>query len=83
MNGRGKPEVLYILRIEHRHGEDMSIYRTEAGAHKALAEYCREWWDEVSDDDMPPDDDEKVIDEYFNNDCCGEHWSIDSSIIHD
>lgn len=42
-----------VLRIEHRHGTDVTVHSTEAGADKWLADYCREWWEPQYMGDMP------------------------------
>lgn len=37
-------EKVYVLTICHRHGDHVSVHRTEEGALKRLAAYCRDYW---------------------------------------
>jgi hypothetical protein len=60
-----QPADVYVLVIQHRHGEDMYVCRTERSARRRLDEYVREWWDhEMPDRQMPKGRSER-IDEYF------------------
>jgi hypothetical protein len=61
----GHPANVYVLVIEHRHGDDLYVCRTERSACRRLDEYVREWWDhEMPDRQMPKRRSER-IDEYF------------------
>ena len=53
-----------IVVIHHRHGEDVLQGANDSEALGYLAEYCREWWDEVSDKRAPKDQ-YKLIEQYF------------------
>lgn len=56
---------VYVLVIEHRHGEDLYVCRTTRGARKRLDAYVREWWDyEMGSFSMPATESER-IEEYF------------------
>jgi hypothetical protein len=37
-------ETVHVLAIEHRHGTDISVHRTETGARLALYDYVAENW---------------------------------------
>lgn len=66
-------EKVFALTYEHRHGADLSLWATEAGAVRSLAETAREWWSEAvenadPDDGIPTDppaDDERAVELYF------------------
>lgn len=61
---------VYVLQIDHRHGEDVSVHESEQGARAAAANWAREYWDEVAGlSDVPdetPSDDEDAISIYFD-----------------
>lgn len=63
-------ERVVILTIDHRHGTDVSAYRTHDGASKAVAAYVKDWWNDLSrwTDDPPelPKDDNEAISLYFD-----------------
>lgn len=35
---------VWTLTIEHRHGTETRVFRTEEAAHAGLMAYVREWW---------------------------------------
>jgi hypothetical protein len=61
----GHPANVYVLVIEHRHGDDLYVCRTQRSARTRLDEYVREWWDhEMPDRKMPKKRQERIL-EYF------------------
>lgn len=54
-----------IILVHHRHGEDVLEGKDEEEAVHELAEYCREWWDEISNR-KPPKDQHRLITRYFD-----------------
>ena len=66
-------EKIFALSYEHKHGSDLSLWRNEPAATKALAAIVRELWSEAyesatPDDGLPdraPADDQQAIDLYF------------------
>ena len=58
------PHKVHVLVIQHRHGDDLYVCRTTAGAGRQLAGYVREWWDHEMSGPMPRRRSER-IDEYF------------------
>lgn len=65
-------QKLYLLNIEHRHGNDNWICDSRKTAVKVCADYVREWWEQEvkTDEDFTlsppmPEDEEQLIDEYF------------------
>ena len=85
--------TLYTLTIDHKHGTDTRVFRTEEGAHAALASWAREWWPvEVGrwrdeDDNCPTQEqfdalpDNEAISEYFER--VNESYSLDSATLED
>ncbi len=77
----GDPGTVWVLTVDHRHGQDMWVHETEAGAKGSLAGYVREWWSELTGrwdarEDLPaeaPDDDDEAIATYFEN--VDDEWS--------
>ena len=63
----------WVLLINHKHGQNISVHATEEGAQQALHAYCRDWWDEgIIEQYGKPEDlsREEFIDAYFD---CHEH----------
>jgi len=62
-------DTVWVLLLNHKHGTDYSVHDSEKSAMMALADYCREWWDEAmerrDDERLAPDADNEVIAEYF------------------
>ncbi len=62
-------ENVWVLVIDHRHGTDSSVHRTEGGAREALHSYVVQFWDEVVGRhglaDKMPEDPSEAIDAYF------------------
>jgi hypothetical protein len=66
-------EKIFALSYEHKHGTDLSLWRDEPAATKALAAIVRRGWSEAyesatPDDGLsvrPPADDQRAIDLYF------------------
>ena len=58
-------ETLILLEVTHRHGNDFSLHRSEAGARNDLYSYVVQWWEEWMGDAPLPNDDEVAIDAYF------------------
>ena len=44
-----RPERVWTLTIDLKHGTDTRAFRTEAGALAALAAWARQWWGHESD----------------------------------
>ncbi len=37
--------LVYIGIVEHRHGVNVYLSRTQEGMISKVADFCREWWD--------------------------------------
>lgn len=59
------PDRVIVLLIDHRHGTDVSLHRTQKGAHKALVEYVRDEWKNEQLEESMPKDEEEMIEQYF------------------
>lgn len=81
---------VWVLRVDHRHGEDVYVHQTEEGARDSLEGYCRLWWNEAaahiaSDeglDEEPeePTDRDELITRYFEA-ILDEQWSIEPQVL--
>lgn len=61
----GHPANVYVLVIEHRHGDNLYVCRTWRSARTRLDEYVREWWDhEMPDRTMPRKQEQRIL-QYF------------------
>lgn len=56
---------VYVLKIEHKHGIDIHIYRKLETANENLFAYVKEYWDDFDLGEMPKDRVD-AIEEYFN-----------------
>ena len=56
---------IFVLIIEHSHGRNTSVHRTDVEANEEVEYYCRgEWQKEIRDEPMP-EDQGQLIAEYF------------------
>ena len=55
---------VWVITVEHRHGSDTWVRKSENGAISSLAAYVSEWWSETGQSDMPTDAAE-AIEKYF------------------
>lgn len=69
--------TVHVLRIEHKHGSDTTVYSTAKKAEKWLFEYVKENWDEWTGDNpgaLPKldtiKDEGEAIDAYFEATQC-------------
>jgi hypothetical protein len=75
-------EDLWVLVIEHRHGTDVTIHRSEGGARRTLYGFVDQWWT----DEMPPGKEcpanpHDAIYEYFDH--TEESYTLDTGRITD
>lgn len=75
-----KQETVWVLVIEHRHGFNHYVNRTEDGMIETLANYCEEWWDETDIEEAMPIDFAERIDMYFSN-IYEEWYTTDTAFI--
>jgi hypothetical protein len=74
---------LWVLTIEHRHGQNTTLYRTEDAAKQAVAEYVDEWWNQEATrwgSEAKPDDNTEKVDRYFER-VEDEFYSINSATV--
>ena len=66
--------TVYVAVIEHRYGCNFYVHATAAGRDKAVADYCRTWWEEEWMAGPAPADDALCVEEYFERNphesCC-------------
>lgn len=71
---------VWVLVIEHRHGFDVFVHRTQEGARQRLLAFVLEWWDREMDGAPQPDSPDLAIDMYFEeND--REFYSLDDCVV--
>jgi hypothetical protein len=73
---------VFVLVIEHRHGNNITAHRTEDGARAWVRSYVGDWWDQEinggkdeADALLIPEDDAEAIRHYFEN-VEGEFYEI-------
>ena len=71
---------LHVLSVEHKHGTNTSIHRTEESARDALHDYVAMWWEREMGDEPMPDGSGQAIEAYFDR-VQTEFWeSIEASM---
>lgn len=63
--GTMNTELAWVLHINHKHGDNITIHRTEAGAQKRLAGYVDEWWEHETTSEPKPDKPDEAVAQYF------------------
>lgn len=46
---------VYLTKVSHKHGTDVFCAATSEGREKQIADYCREWWDDLDWGDLIPE----------------------------
>lgn len=77
----GEPTI-WVLVIEHRHGANTYVHKTEAGAQQSLRAYVDDNWAQELGTRPVPDDEEDMIAEYFER-VDDEHYSLDTNTLGD
>lgn len=75
-------DKVWVLVIEHRHGFNHYVNKTNEGMLNALAEYCKEWWEELQYSEEIPSDRGELIDTYFDN-VYEEWYTYEEVTIHE
>lgn len=74
--------TVWVLVIEHRHGFNHYVNKTKDGMLDTLADYCREWWNELDEPIEMPLTRDDIIYTYF--DSIYEEWyTFDECILND
>jgi hypothetical protein len=63
----GNKELVWVLVIEHKYGFNHYAAKTKEGVMETLAEYCKEWWDDINPSAEIPLTIDEIIDVYFDN----------------
>lgn len=59
---------VFVLTIEHKHGLDVTAYRTREAADQALADYCSEQWEsEMPEGETCPESAIDRVARYFDH----------------
>lgn len=67
-----------VLRIEHRHGTNVTPCSSSETAEKRLWEYVNNWWPEEVGGTMPSDR-QTAIDQYFEKMGGTEYYAFDDT----
>jgi len=67
---------VYVLTLAGRHGNDVSVHRTEKGVREAVYEYVAESWSDWFGEELIPADIEEAIDKYYDT-SLDEDYSVD------
>ena len=65
-----------VLRIEHRHGVNVTVCPSTEVAERVLWEYVKDWWPEEIGRAMPAEH-QIAIDEYFEEMVGSEYYALD------
>lgn len=69
-------ETVWVLIINHRPGNDITVHASRDAAYAALAAHCRESWSlEGFVEDAPEDDDELIV-QYFDQMAMDESYEL-------
>ncbi len=49
-------QIVHVVVYSHKHGDDVNVYATDAGARASLAEIARMYWADMYGDGNPADD---------------------------
>src|ERR1017187_1356209 len=60
-----KSITVQVLMVEHRHGTNTSVHRTEEAARDELHGYVVMWWEQEMEDQVMPEDRDEAIKAYF------------------
>lgn len=75
--------TVWVLRVDHRHGADVTVHSSVAAAKESLREWVHSWWDETAGrcgaPDAPPDNPDEAIQFYFEAMAGEESYAIDEA----
>ena len=61
-------QKVWVARWDHRHGEEVRVFKTEAGACAWREDIADEWWEhEMPKGRAKPDDRSQAAEEYFDH----------------
>lgn len=78
--------TLWVLTIDHKHGDNTSIHLSEEDAKDELYEYVTRWWSEITGSiqrdipEVPPEDKAEAVRLYFEGHDY-EYFSISEATI--
>ena len=72
---------VHVAVINHRHGSNVYVHKSEEGLCKAIYAYVREYWEENNTDELPTDQ-QVAISAYFE-DAADETLTMDSVKLED
>jgi hypothetical protein len=68
--------IVWVAAVDHRHGTTLFAGATEAAVYSQLADYCVQWWREVSEDEEPDPtlSHVEIVSHYFS--VHGDEWHV-------
>ena len=66
MTGKQQREMVHVLVVEHKYGDDIYVCRTRQIAHRELDKYVRAWWPNEMEGQAMPKDPARRVEEYFS-----------------
>jgi len=79
--------TVFVLIVEHRHGQNVAVHKTRAEAEANLDSYVVEWWSDLGpgiggDPEVPmPDNATDRIARYFGDHPDNEYYSIEEAEV--
>lgn len=76
--------TLHVLTIEHRHGANVHVHATEAGANATLHKYVCNWWQDAvvrQGVGVMPSDPQEAIDVYFDAMQHSEYYTLTETTL--
>lgn len=77
-----KMKIVYVLTIDHKHGQNVYVNRTEEGARKELETYVTENWESEMPADRYIQVSDNAVGEYFHE-TEGEFYNIECCEVGD
>ena len=73
-------QTLTVACIDNEYGLNLTAFATEAEAYDYVADYCREWWEDVELDGPadPPENNAECVTQYFNHCTKSERCKIET-----
>ena len=59
-----EPQIVWIVEYVHKHGNDLSVHRTEEGARQRAISIVQEYWDDIERFLRPDEEMPKMTDTY-------------------
>jgi hypothetical protein len=75
-------KMVYLLRVDHRHGVNSTIHATYESGKRGLLDYVKHSWEWELDNAPMPDDGDETIAKYFEL-VEDELYTLDQLLVQD